>query len=322
MTHLAYRNKIDASLRLFAWNIPFVSIVLHLAHPVLPLLDAVVPLSKGLTCQRKQVGSVPIKIYSPEGTSLEVLPCLFYIHGGGFGYGEAPYHIQLVQQYAEKVRCRVVTVDYRLLPAYRYPAEPEDVKAVYRWILSHAEELKIDRNKVAVGGDSAGGCLTATLVNSCRNTEMPCFQMLIYPVTDALQQTESVRKYQDTPLWNAKNNAKMWNRYLKGTSVEEQKAASPMQNRLPKGLPSTYVEVAEYDCLHDEGLAYAERLRAAGVQVAVNDTKGTYHGYDICLYSKLVKEQVAKRIKALQDGFAAVQSAPQDRSAFEKTAVL
>jgi len=130
-----------------------------------------------------------------------------------------------------------------------------------------------------------------------------CFQMLIYPVTDARQITESIKNYTDTPLWNSRLTKKMWKLYLKDGVPDNREYASPMEAMSFENLPDAYVEVSEFDCLRDEGIAYAEALQKSGVNVELNKTIGTIHGFEIAEKSEIVRESVARRIEALKKAF-------------------
>ena len=131
-----------------------------------------------------------------------------------------------------------------------------------------------------------------------------CFQMLVYPVTDARQITESVKEFVDTPLWNAKLNQKMWQLYL-GQGIHSNKEyASPMEAISLANLPGAYIEVAEFDCLRDEGINFAEALKKNGIHVELNRTIGTIHGFEIAEDSEIVRQSVKKRVAALKNAFA------------------
>ena len=126
--------------------------------------------------------------------------------------------------------------------------------------------------------------------------------MLVYPLTDAELETESKKLYQDTPQWNTRLNERMWSYYC-GEDSELRRNASPMQCPLPSVIPRTYIETAQYDCLHDEGILYGEKLKEAGAEVEINDTEGTYHGYDSELKAGIVQQNIKKRIIFLRHGF-------------------
>ena len=248
---------------------------------------------------------IGIIIYEPEDTD-GVLPGLIYLHGGAFVLKSAAFHKHLVCQYALRTPCKVVFVDYRLAPKHTYPVGVEDCFAVLEWIDQNAEGVGIDSNKIAIGGDSAGGALAAAVCLMARDRIAPkiCFQMLVYPVTDARQITESVKEFVDTPLWNAKLNQKMWQLYL-GQGIHSNKEyASPMEAISLANLPGAYIEVAEFDCLRDEGINFAEALKKNGIHVELNRTIGTIHGFEIAEDSEIVRQSVKKRVAALKNAFA------------------
>jgi acetyl esterase/lipase len=244
---------------------------------------------------------IDLTIYEPKGIEKNA-PCLIYLHGGAFVLKAAPYHKHLVCEYALKTPCKVVFVDYRLAPKYAFPVGVEDCYAACEWVNENAETLGIDKKRIAIGGDSAGGALTAAvcLMSLDRKTPDICFQMLIYPVMDARQNTESIKNYTDTPMWNSVFNKKMWQLYLKNGAPGQREYASPGEAVSFKGLPDSYIEVSEFDCLRDEGIIFADALAQSGVHVELNKTAGTIHGFDIAENSELVHQIVARRIKSLQ----------------------
>lgn len=326
------RSLIDPELRKIAYKVPYNAPVIRMAALFLPIMLRTIRIPKEIKASTVvirgyQDRKLRVEVFEPanetnetdetNGTKSEILPAMLYLHGGAFSYQGAPYHKKLAMQYARDAHCKVVLPDYHLSPKYPYPAAYEDTVAVYRWMQENARELQIDSTRIAVAGDSAGAALAALLCNNCEKRDLisPCAQMLIYPVTDASMSTDSMRKYKDTPLWNAKNNRKMWEFYLNGTkwnrngrdqmqpngdTIRDLEIVSPMQQTLPENIPHTYIETAEFDCLHDEGALYAKKLVAAGVKVELNETRGTIHGYDSALNAGIVKENVAKRIAFLK----------------------
>ena len=300
---------IDPQLKGIAKKIPYNRFMILVAKPYQTLALKCTKIPDGVACRRvlltENGRKLPIDIYEPAAVT-DVLPCLLMIHGGAFSYKASVYHKKLACLYAAEVRCRVVFPDYHLLPKYPYPAAYEDCLAALRWIVENAESLRIDQTRIGIAGDSAGGTLAATLCNqmTAEALPFPCAQMLVYPAVDATMSTQSMAQYSDTPLRNSRNNRKMWKLYLKKADSVLIRKASPMQNDLPDMIPQTYIETAEYDCLHDEGVLYAERLREAGANVDLNETKGTFHGYDSAIQTQIARTQIAKRITFLKKCFS------------------
>lgn len=251
-----------------------------------------------------QNADIDILIFEPRSASV-ILPCLVYYHGGGFMTEGSGYHFKLIKEYVLKTPCKVVFARYRLVPKNPHPIPVEDAYAGLCWTFENAERLNIDRKRIAVGGDSAGGTLSAAVCHMARDrgTDIPYFQLLIYPATDRRMETESNEKYTDTPMWNSNLSRKMWPSYITNSECEDIIYASPMEAEHFDGLPQAYIETAEFDCLHDEGIAYAQALKGAGVDVEINETKGTMHGFDIALNAPTTKAAVEARIQYMQKRF-------------------
>lgn len=257
--------------------------------------------------QGYQGGIIDLTIFEPKDLH-ENSPCLIYYHGGAFSIKATPHHKTLICEYALKTPCKVVFVDYRLAPTHPFPTGVEDAYASYCYVHEHAEDLGINKAQLAVGGDSAGGALAAavSLMARDRGIAIPSFQFLIYPCTDARQITSSMQTYTDTPIWNAQLNRKMWPMVVKNGYPIAKEYASPIEAFSHHHLPPTYLEVAEFDCLHDEGIAYAKKLQSCDVTVELVETKQTFHAFDVLTSSKFVQEIIAHRINALQNGLTSV----------------
>lgn len=241
--------------------------------------------------------------YSPKDIGKNA-PCLVYYHGGGFVFPASPHHYSLAKEYAQRAHCKVLFADYRLAPKYPFPIAPEDCYAAYSWVLSNAGELAIDPARVAVSGDSAGGQLATVvcLMARDRGQAIPCGQMLIYPAAGDVE-TESVKKYTDTPMCNSRDMEKYGKLYRSDPSVGENVYASPIEAETLEGLPTAYIETAEFDCLRDGGILYADRLRQFGVSTELYNTEGTMHGFDIVLNSPIVRACVDRRLEFLKQIF-------------------
>jgi acetyl esterase/lipase len=264
---------------------------------------------KGISETRREIAgyhgeSVKLSIIEPTD-SRELLPALVYFHGGAFALQAAPYIKRLLGRYALEAHCKVIFADYHLLPKAVFPIGLEDCFSAYRWVIDNTETLHIDPSRIAVGGDSAGGELAigTCLLARERGIQMPCFQLLIYPTTDSRMQTGSMREFTDVPLWNSTLSAKIDKMYMPKNPAIPKWYASVMEAPTLQGLPGAYVEVADYDCLRDEGIEFAKRLRATGVSVELHQTKRTIHGYDIAEKNEIVKDTVRERINALKAAF-------------------
>lgn len=286
-----------------------------LNRAILPVMQRMMSLlflreksTKGLNVERVAIPvgdgkTIRALWYCPKGIQ-ENAPCLVYYHGGGFVLPAAPYHYSLAKEYAIKARCKVLFVDYRLAPKYKFPIAPEDCYAAYSWVIDNAQKLSIDRDRIGVAGDSAGGQLATVvcLMAKERKQTMPCCQMLMYPAVGNVE-TESMKKYTDTPMCNSKDVEKYGKLCIPDPFVGNYIYTSPIEAESLEGLPSAYIETAEFDCLRDGGIIYAEKLKSFGVSVELYNTIGTMHGFDIVLKSKIVRECVDKRIEFLKQHF-------------------
>lgn len=236
-------------------------------------------------------------VIEPKGCS-EKLPCIMFYHGGGFLLKPSQAHYRVAKWYASKAKCKVVFADYRLLPKNKYPVAIEDCYATYMWTLQNADKLNIDSERIIVTGDSAGGNIACaiTMMLKDRNIPLPKGALLVYPVLDKRMQTDSMQKFTDTPIWDSRCDKMFWDMYLSEEDKVSAKYASISETESVNYFPSTYVEVAEFDCLHDEGVEFARRLELDGVPVEVHDIKGACHGFESVLKSRMVEEAIKRRI--------------------------
>jgi len=224
-------------------------------------------------------GEIPFRLYSPAPD--RTLPALLYVHGGGWVYGDLDTHDSVCRALARRAECVVLAIDYRLAPENPYPAAVEDAWAGLNWLHDHAADLGADAGRIAVGGDSSGGNLSAVLAQRSRDRDGPklAAQVLIYPVTDCDFDTPSYRDAatgygltRDSMLW-------YWNQYLPDQARRVSPEASPLRAPDLSGLPPALVITCKLDALASEGAAYADALRSAGVRVAHLHEPDMIHGY-------------------------------------------
>ena len=227
----------------------------------------------------RKAGSVPVRIYTPEGAG--PFPLLVYLHGGGWVLGDLNSHDDLCRSLCRRAGVVVVSADYRLAPETRHPAALQDAFAVLRWTASNAKELNGKADRLAVGGDSAGGNLAAALALRTHERGGPSivFQLLIYPVTVRDFETPSYRQYATGYGLTRANMMWYWDKYLADPTDAEDPYAAPLRADDLSGLPPAFLVTAECDVLRDEGEAYGARLAAAGVPVAGVRYQGMNHGF-------------------------------------------
>ena len=223
-------------------------------------------------------GPVPVRIYWPS--EAPVLPILVWYHGGGWVVGTLDLADSTARRLCTLAECIVISVDYRLAPEHPYPAGRDDAYAAVVWAYQNARRFGGDASRIAVGGDSAGGNLAAVVAQMVRDRAgFPLrSQVLIYPVTDASMDTASFREnlgYGLTP----DSMAWYWNHYAPQGVDRAEPYLSPLRAPSLQGLPPAYVATAEFDPLRDEGNAYADALRAAGVPVASECFAGQIHTF-------------------------------------------
>lgn len=227
-------------------------------------------------------GPVPVRVYRPAGDG--PAPVVVYFHGGGWVIGGLDSCDTICHRIADGVPAVVVSVDYRLAPEHPAPAAVDDCDAATAWVAEHAGELGADPSRLAVAGDSAGGNLAAVVARRTRDRGGPpiAFQLLVYPVTDGTRTLPSYVENGSGYLLDADTMAWFFRHYLAGADPE-QPDVSPLFVEDCSGLPPGLVVTAEFDPLRDEGEAYAERLRQAGVDVTTSRYDGMMHmfyGFD------------------------------------------
>lgn len=220
---------------------------------------------------------LPIRLYAPSN---ERLPVLLYFHGGGFTIGSIATHDTLCRVLVQKAGCAVVSVDYRLAPEYRFPTAHNDAWDAFAFVARQGATLGLDAARMAVAGDSAGGTLAAACAIQARDAGLPlALQLLFYPGTTAHQDTPSHKLLADAPLLQAPLIDFFFGQYAPERAQREDWRFAPLLADDLEGVAPAWIGLAEVDPLVDEGIAYADKLRAAGVPVDLEIYRGVTHEF-------------------------------------------
>lgn len=243
---------------------------------------------------------VPVRVYWPDRDG--PLPAVVFFHGGGFVLSSVDGHDAFARKLAVGTDAIVVSVEYRLAPEHRYPAAVEDAMTALTWVIENAAGLGIDSTRIAVAGDSSGGNLAAVTCLLARDRGLPplAAQVLIYPVLDARQDSESYRRNATGYFLTAAHMRWFWEQYLDGADPDHPHV-SPVRQVDLTSLPPAVIVVGEHDVLADDGRSYAAQLSGAGVSVELLDYRGMFHGF-----FGLV-EQLPTAKQANDDVFAALK---------------
>ncbi|MFI1828234.1 alpha/beta hydrolase [Streptomyces sp. NPDC020412] len=235
-----------------------------------------------ITVDGGPTGSVRARIVKPAGVT-GTLPVIVYIHGAGWVFGNARTHDRLVRELAVGVHAAVVFPEYDLSPEVRYPVAIEQNYAVARWVVTDGAAKGLDASRIAVAGDSVGGNMSAalTLMAKERGGVPLVQQVLFYPVTDAAFDTGSYRQYAEGYFLRRDAMQWFWDQYTTDPAARAEITASPLRASTEQlaGLPPALVITGEADVLRDEGEAYANKLRAAGVPVTATRYQGIIHDF-------------------------------------------
>lgn len=249
---------------------------------------------------------IPVRIYTPVAKG-DALPVLVYFHGGGWVIGNIATHDKLARRLANEGNCVVVSVDYRLAPEDPFPAAVDDCYAALEWVEKNASEIGGDANRIAVGGDSAGGNLAAVMALKARNDKGPeiGFQLLIYPVTDARMDTKSYQDFAEGYLLEKRSMEWFFDQYAPEGLDRAQRYLSPLRAQTLKNLPPAYIITAGHDVLRDEGKAYADALKEAGGDVTYVNYEGMVHGFfNMQAVLDTAKTAIKDAAQALEKAFA------------------
>ena len=247
-------------------------------------------------------GTIRFRRYRPQGAAAGPLPTLIYYHGGGFVIGNIETHDSTCRRLANKSRCQVISIDYRLSPEHPFPASTDDGVAAFRHIRDNAASFGVDPSRIAVGGDSAGGAIAAVVCQAVRDagdSQGPAFQMLIYPATDSSKQSASRVAFAEGYFLTRDLMDWFWKAYVPtGVDLADLRL-SPLLAKDFSGLPSAFVLTAGYDPLRDEGLQYAHALSAAGSRATLVNFERQIHGF-ITMGRVIEEANVAVQLCAAQ----------------------
>ena len=247
---------------------------------------------------------VRIVVYSPPASS-GLTPGYLHIHGGGYVMGSPEMFDMQNKAVVREIGCTVVSVDYRLAPDTPHPGPVEDCYAALKWLHGNAASLGVDPNRIAIGGESAGGGLAAGLGLLVRDRgEVPIvFQLLIYPMLDDRTVTRSdPHPIAGEFIWNAQSNRFGWHSLLgrePGSAGISPYAAAARADDL-SGLPPTFISVGALDIFLDENIDYAQRLLRAGVPTELHVYPGAYHGFDLAIEADVTKRFRRDSVQALK----------------------
>ncbi|CAN7653886.1 alpha/beta hydrolase [Variovorax sp. LjRoot290] len=227
-------------------------------------------------------GAIPLRLYRPLGSTAGAsVPVLVYYHGGGWTIGDLDTHDTLCRELANLSGCAVIAVDYRMGPEHRFPAAVDDVLAATYWVRKEADSLGVDANRLAVGGDSAGGNLAAVVAIAARDAgDLPiAFQLLIYPATDMRCVHPSHTSNGQGYVLTSDTIKYFHDHYITDPQHDLDWRASPLLHTDLSRLPPALVLTAGYDPLRDEGLDYARALTAAGNRAVYVCFERQIHGF-------------------------------------------
>ncbi|MDT9182509.1 alpha/beta hydrolase [Limnospira sp. PMC 289.06] len=250
-------------------------------------------------------GELPIRIYTPKGN--QPFPVLVYFHSGGYVIGNLDMVDSICRSLANGAECVVVSVDYRLAPEHPFPAAIEDGLTATEWVFNQAKTYNWDSDRIAVGGESAGGNLAAVVALKRRDKKLAplVYQLLIYPITQVEIDSESRRLFAENYFLRTDDIRHLCSFYITNPADKNNPYASPLLAEDLSNLPPALIITAELDPLRDEGQAYGDRLQKAGVPVKISCYSGTIHAFiNLAKFISQGQEALAECAIELKQGFS------------------
>ncbi len=253
---------------------------------------------------------IRLRIYKLKSSSAPT-PVLIWYHGGGYIMGIPEMDDQRCTSFVQALGITVVSVDYRIAPQYPFPNGLEDSYSALKWVAAHATQLNIDPGHIAIGGQSAGAGLAASLAQLAhdRNEIQPIFQLLVYPMLDDRTVLREDNNHANHIVWNQHSNRFGWQSYLgKHFGAEDIPAyAVPARRNDLSGLPPAWVGIGTLDLFYDEAMTYAQRLKDAGIDCEVKTVPGAFHGFDVFdpklpVVEEFLRSQIAALKQYLYNG--------------------
>jgi acetyl esterase/lipase len=294
-------SRIIPRISISSWNLWLIRIFMHLVKIRKPAEDVIV---RNIFIPGKDKGAqIRVRLYQPKAQKSPV-PALLWLHGGGMVMGNPEIDETICLRYIRELGIVIASVDYRLAPENRFPIPLEDAYSALTWMYSHYAQLGIDPERIAIGGESAGGGLAAALAQLAHDRKEiePVCQLLIFPMLD---DRSSIRADIDNRhlTWNQPNNLFGWEAYLgkKCGTADLPEYSVPARQVDLSGLPPAWIGVGTLDLFHDEDKAYAQRLQASGVACEFYVVPGATHGFDHSVpQSQVVKDFQKSQIEALR----------------------
>jgi acetyl esterase/lipase len=262
-----------SDLRRKLFRLPPAALLAGRTHPGAEVSETAAPAADGTPLQ--------LRVHRPLGAGGRRLPVVLNFHGGGWVSGDVRQSEWWASSVAAEAGVAVVSVEYRLAPEHPFPGPPEDCYDATLWVAEHADELHVDPSRLAVMGDSAGGNLAAVVSMMARDRGRPAIaaQVLVYPSVELVEQLPSERENANAPILTSKDVANASGVYFHGSAGEKADPyASPLRGK-HDDLPPALIQTAQFDPLRDHGPAYAEALRAAGVEARLTNYVDAVHGY-------------------------------------------